>query len=815
MERTITNRLEKVAKIVLYILAGLLPLWFVPWPMDVGFGREITFGVLIIVAAILWLLSVLKQGEFQYQRSPVLFAGAGLFIVFSLSTIFSKAPFVSAIFADPSGERLSTMVLGLLLMALAGGVLKSRDEAGGVVAVMIFAGAVAGILSLLQIFGWSPYQLPVISSWLPFLGGTDFNAIGTINALAIFYAALLSVCAGLLLVTGNWSPVMRIALLVSSLIFLVNLIVINFQASWIVLLGSSVILFGLLFRNVRVPSARNKDQFGWKYWAVLVVLIFSVVMIMVRTPVVKGVNLPAEVSPSLSATLRVAFSVFKEGPKSVLLGSGPGTFGLDWARYKDPSINQTIFWGVRFGQGSSWLATLIPSAGILGFLAFLLFLGVSLITFLKKLLSSLDGETALPISILLGFTALGIAALFYPANFSLVLLLFLFAGLLTLLFGIGQSDEEGNKLISWDVNLRLIRLEAPTAVFISSLVIVFFIAMGIAGLYLAAGRVRAALAAQSGILALNRGALDESVERFLGAVEFENRNPRYHQMLVQARTEKIRSLIQRAAAGENVQAEFQNTVTLAIQNSQVAIELDREESALWRTQGALYELVIPFINGAERFAVSSYQKAAEFDPLNPAIYVDWGRAALAFADRVQFLGRQAGGQNFEQFNQMRSAALEEAEKALKKSVEVKPDYAPAHFLLTQTALRLGNTASAIQSAENAKLSAPLDIGIAFQLGLLYYQQNDLSRAEAEFLRAAALNPNYSNARYFLGLIYDRRGRDEEAIEEFEKVLSFNPDNEEVQKILSNLRKGKSALAGISPPGEAPEKRKETPVREKR
>ena len=102
--------------------------------------------------------------------------------------------------------------------------------------------------------------------------------------------------------------------------------------------------------------------------------------------------------------------------------------------------------------------------------------------------------------------------------------------------------------------------------------------------------------------------------------------------------------------------------------------------------------------------------------------------------------------------------------------------------------------------------------MAFQLGLLYYQNNNLVRAEAEFARAISLNENYSNARYFLGLIYDRRGEKEKAIAEFEKILIFNPDNQEVETILANLRTKKSALKGIVPPGTPPEKRKEVPVK---
>lgn len=797
-----TNRFEKMAKIILYVIAGALPLWFVPWPIGIEFGREITFGVLIVLAAIFWLLSVLKTGEIRWSHSPILYASALLFLVFVLSTAFSKAPSVSFLFADPVGERLSTLILGLILMFLAGSVLRTREEAGKAVWILVLAGATAGILSLLQIFGWSPYQLSIINDQLSFLRGIDFNVIGTLNGLSLFYGALFMVAVGTAIVTGR-----RLLLIIASAIFLATLLFINFHTSWVALLGSEVLLFGLLFRKARGRLVSGEKAFDWRYWAVLVLLVFSVVMIMVRTPIF-AVNLPAEVSPTPGATLRTAFSSFGEGTKAVLLGSGPGTFGLDWSRYKDPSINQTIFWSIRFNQGSSYLATLLATTGLLGFFSFLIFIGAAILLFLKKLLNADEKENALARSIFLGFAAVAISLLFYAANFSMLLFLFFLMGVLT---SVLARKEEGS-VSFWDITERSYKFETPTAVFVSSLAAVFLVALGVAALYTGLGRVRSALTSQQGARELARGATHDAISYFERAASFEQKNFRHQQALLAARAEKIRVLIQRAAQGENVQQEFQQEVGLAVQNAQRAISLNPEEPSTWRMQGGLYEIIIPFINGAERFAFSSYQKAAELDPLNPGIYIDWGRAGLVFADRLQLAVSQSSAGQREEILKARIATLQEAERVFQKAVAVKPDLATAHFLLAQTAIRLGNVQAAIQSAENARTTAPFDIGVAFQLGLLYYQNDDLDRAEAEFLRAVAINPNYSNARYFLGLIYDRQGRKKAAIEEFEKAAVFNPDNEEIQKILSNLRKGKKALAGITPPAEPPERRRETPVR---
>jgi len=95
-----------------------------------------------------------------------------------------------------------------------------------------------------------------------------------------------------------------------------------------------------------------------------------------------------------------------------------------------------------------------------------------------------------------------------------------------------------------------------------------------------------------------------------------------------------------------------------------------------------------------------------------------------------------------------------------------------------------------------KVASPKDVGLAFQLGMVYWQKEDVARAQREFLSAKQLNPNYSNALYMLGLTYDKQGNKSAALREFRQVSSLNPENEGVKSIIKNLEEGKPALEGI-------------------
>ena len=93
--------------------------------------------------------------------------------------------------------------------------------------------------------------------------------------------------------------------------------------------------------------------------------------------------------------------------------------------------------------------------------------------------------------------------------------------------------------------------------------------------------------------------------------------------------------------------------------------------------------------------------------------------------------------------------------------------------------------------------------------LYAFRAND--RAIAALERAVGLNPQYSNARYFLGLSYFQVGRIEESAEQFTVVSDLNPDNEEVKAILENVKAGNDPFDNIEPPAPPPAQRDTLPI----
>ncbi len=835
---TTVNRFERAAKWVIYVFAGLLPVWFIPSPIGVEVGREATFAILVILAGILWLVSVLTSGEIYFRHSPVTWFGLGLLVTTIVSTAFSRSPMLSAAFSDAYAERLSTIVLGLLLVFVASSVLRRRGEAAIASLVLIGSSTISALATLFQLlFGFSIWKI-----FASFADGKEFNVVGTTNGLMLFYAAMLAIALGIVAsgIHREWPKWLRWGLWAAGGLFSLDLLLVNFRTSWVILAVASVFLFAFAFKGIRARYQAFDGGGGARfmmrdprYVVALVALSLSLVLIFVRGAILKETGLAAEISPSFSATMSITGAVYQEGVKTMLIGAGPGTFGFLWSQYRDPALNLTPFWNARFNQGDSWASTLPATTGVAGALAFVLFLAAALFLFMKLIVVSRDDETGFSGGVFLGVVVLVAAAFLYGSNLTLALtLFFLIAIVLAFLGSAGgvrveteraYTDAEGNVAVSeeveerkgsgfWSISDKSVMLGSPWSVFLSSLVTIFFLAVGVAALYFETGNLRAAFARQTGIAAFNAGNVDEAIGHFTRSLSIGGNSYHAYQLLLQARLAKVQTLLNQAAGGAAVQQQFQTEVAATIEDARKATELHPGEPLLWRSQGALYALITPFIQGSERFAEEHYGKATSLDPLNPTLWLELGQAMLGYADRLALEANQLTGAERTSRIEARTAALEKAERAFGKAAEVKPDFASAHFLLAQTAIRLGNLASAIRATENAKVTAPFDVGVAFQLGILYFQAGNLDSARGEFERAISLNAQYSNARYFLGLIYDRQGRREDSIAQFVEVEKFNPDNQEVKSILTNLRAGKGALAGIVPPGTPPTQRAEPPIK---
>ncbi len=480
------------------------------------------------------------------------------------------------------------------------------------------------------------------------------------------------------------------------------------------------------------------------------------------------IQIPIEVSPTQRTELGIAKNVLSKNP---LLGTGPTTFIFSYLKFKPIEINQTVFWNIRFTSGVSEVLDKLITTGILGIGALFFIFGIFLWSGFKHLREKItreDKDWLLPLGVFSSFLGLVFSQFLYPSNLTWLFFFWLLLGVFVVLFP---------KIKSW-------AFKSPPSVLVGLCVLIFLLGIGLS--FAGFEHYLAEMKYLQGLEAWRQGQTSQAINYLKKAIDLNSGLDSYWRDLSQLYLVRLNEISPRVDLSPE---EIGDLINGMLDSSRRATEISPQNVANWNVRAFIYQNLIGSVKEAEDWAIRNFKKAADLDPKNPYIFTEIGKIYLVKADISTQL------ENEEEVTKN----LVLAKRNFQKALELKSDYAPAHFQIAMIYIREGEIKEAIEKLEITKLVTPFDIGLAFQLGLLYYNDNQLNLAKAEFGRAVSIDENYSNARYFLGLIYDRQGNRDKAIEQFERIEKLNPDNLEVKTILANLRKALPALEGIQPP----------------
>ena len=766
------NFFTKASEWCLIASAFLLPLWF--WPntlSPVEFNKALMLSVLVFVAFLSYLAQAVTFGKIKIP-----FHWSFLFLLGSVSVWLASAltsKFGGSLWglgSEPT-SFLSILVFALYFLMI-GMVFDNTASLFKLFSAILLGLMVFIVGSLMTVFGWLSFAGSLFSD-------KTFNTIGSWNSLS--FAAGFFILMLYPFVTNLSGGVLKWILNVGLVLALVLIAIVNFQVAWIILGFFALVILSYSIWRRKVSAAAIGIP--------ILILFFSLFGFFFHDYIAANLTIvaPAEVGVNHKATLDIAKEAVKVSP---LLGSGPGTFGYLWDMYKPVEVNNTIFWGVRFTSGSSYLLSMPGEVGIVAWGLLLIFLAL---VWFMGIRSSTTQSEALPstfaLSAFLVTSYMLVVWLFYPAGYTLVALGFLALGLV-----LAIAHAYGG-IRNFEISLFS---EGPKGL-VSAMAVVVFILASFGGLYIVSSKYIGQSVFQKGLDAFNnQGKADIAEQQMLLASRSDTRNDVYLRNLAQLYTLKAQLLLQdNSTPRDLLGSQFKEMLDKAVSAAQSAISANPLDFGNYRVLGKVYEFLVPLnAAGSVEAAVTQYDEAIKHAPKNPQSYHD--KALVYMSDAT---------------TRKDFSVLKKAEEALLKAVDLKPDYTAAHFLLAQIYDAEGNQDEAIRRSEAAALLAPNDIGSLFQLGLLYYKNNRLEDSRLIFERAISINDNYSNARYFLGLVYDRQKRNADAVSQFEKISALNPGNEEVKRILANLRGGKPALSGIAPPEEAPDKRNEPPITE--
>lgn len=788
--------LERIAMFCLLAVMFLLPIFFIPSPSFLlQFSKATLFSLLVLVAFSLWVISRLKDGRFTLPNSSMLIALSGVVGLFVISGFLSGSPTLSMFGQGFEVGTVVSILMVSLLIFLVPVLFRSKEQ--------IFSSYLAFLVSFFFV---------ALFHILRFVFGTDFlafgifgdavsNTIGKWNDLGVFFgvSALLSLVTIELLSLSRFFKVVVYLSLITSIAFLA---IVNFLTIWYVLgLFSLVFLVYLISFNPgsKLLSAEStngdapvkglKQKVRYISVSSLIVLLVSAIFIFSGDRIGGKISetlgiAHIEARPSWSATFDVSKQTLAT---NLFFGAGPNQFVSEWLKYKPDGINTTIFWNVDFNYGVGLIPTFLATTGILGVIAWVLFFLFFLFSGFKAILSDFSDKFSQYLVTSSFFVALflWIFSIFYIPSLTIFVLTFLFSGLFIASLTLAKMTPM--KVVSFVTN--------PKAGFVSVLLLILLLIGGVVLGYALVQKYVASVYFQKGVISFNTvGNLDESEKLIARAASISSQDIYYRFLteLTLIRINKLLSQKSESASVETVRLEFQNLFKVALENANAALALNPGNYENLLSLGRVYEVVVPLkIAGAYENAKSNYEKALALNPKGPGILLTLARLEAVNGDGTK------------------------AKEAIVRTLREKNNYTEAIFLLSQIEVQEGNIKGAISSVEAAATLAPTDATVFFQLGLLRFTDKNYEGAAEALEKAVAINSIYANAKYFLGLSYDKLKRADEAIKQFSELKVTNPDNKEIDLILANLKAGRDPFTDAAPPADtAPEKRSRLPVEEK-
>ena len=781
----------KAIRWLVYAAAFLMPLWFLPFTADVlEFNKQALLVAVAGIGLVLYLIDVVKTGIFKYKPTALYWPVLGLVFAGVISVIFSVSRF-NSLFGFGGSRSFSLLSLASLaaLFFLAVNV---ADDGG-----KTLKKAITASLSLAFIFG----ALQVLGLYL-FKGSLfvnpTFNSVGTLNALGILAAVSLAFFASLGLKKqvsveieeGSFS---KLALnwvatglrYVGFVLALFLVVLINWWPIWTVAFVS--LLAGVALESAGNPRLRAGSRM--RMFAIpmaLIVLGIFLMLVNFNWTSLKS-KFPIEVAPSQKSSWKIAFNSLKSRP----LGFGLENFGIAYDKLRPSDIANTVFSQIRFGDSASEAANMAIEGGILMILAVLSifwFYGRELVgRFRKETIGR--GETG---SILAASLGLLTALFLYPFNLALMAILILLLALSVI--------SEGREDAAAAENVITINLESSAKYsFAGSLAFIVGLVLVLVAGYFTVNNYMSNV-----YLARALGATDrtKAIGYFVESVNSNTKDARVLRLLSQTvvaqLADDLRTGPRKDETKENYNARIQNQIASAVDISLRAANVDPADSQNWANRGLVYQNLMTLVGGADQAAVNMYNESLKRNPADPLAYLRIGNVYLSAADNLRALINnpppgQAGKIDYTAARKQVDDNMAKAEENFKKAISLYNNYGQALYNLAVVYDREGKLPEAIKQFEKLQAANQRDPSILFQLGLLYYRNNQKDNAFSAWQQAVVLFPDYSNARWYLSLVYEERGDLASALNQVEEIAKLNPDNELVKQRLAQLEAGQRTI----------------------
>lgn len=718
------------------------------------------FALGVIITLALYILARLTRGNVIAPPLPILGAVWLLPLAYGLSTLFSGVDPSAAIFGGQLSPDTFGFVAMLAFVATLAALVVRRPAHFRIYfkIALIALGLVAVVEAVILVAG--QFASSAIAPSASLVG--SFDDLGLFLGLGI----ALSLLAARFLELGSRA---RVALLVAGVISLIFVFLVNSTLVWILL---ALVALGLFVEAVmaRRGAVRGEadlegaelfadddgvslgmaasDAGTHRLVAPLIVLVVALFVLIGGSTLAGtldgalGVNV-LNVRPSWQSTFAVGGHAYAT---SAVFGSGPNTFGSEWLKYRDASLNSTVFWSVDFISGIGYIPTSFVTTGVVGALAWLVFIGALLYFGFRALIFKTPEDPYVRFVSIASYVAalyVLVASVFSAPGPVLLIVGFAFIGVFvsTLRYAVGK--REWGIIFSRSPRIGFVVVFALTLLLLGSIAAAY----GVIERYI--GAIEYVRAGND----LNAGNLDVADAAIGRALLFAPSGDAYRLQNAISQTRMARVASDTKLSADQARTQFQIALSGAVQSALTATKADPNNYLNWLALGDTYAAVVPLnIKGAYENAKTAYGRAQTLNPTSPSILLTLAQL-------------EAANKN-----------LDGARDDLQKAISLKNDYTQAIYLLSQVEVQAGHTKDALAAAEAAGYFAPNDPNVLFQVGILRLAAGDTAGAVAALAHAVSANPSFANARYFLAGAYAKQKDYPSALKQMQAIADLSADN---------------------------------------
>lgn len=743
--KNLANPSSIISHITIALLA-LLPIFFLPFSwVGILQSKMLLVSLCVLAVSVVYGYARYRESIMHFPRSVLALSVLSLPLVYMLSALVAGAAPSSFVSGMGEQDTVGVMVLFYALFMLGALTFKSAQSAARIFLRATIAGSLA--LMLVQVLHVlvPGISLGVLSAAASSVFGS-WHEVSVIAGLSILFTVALWNSE----VLESFWKWLALAL---SMLSAVMLVVVNMVDVWMTF-GGLMILFAL---------------YAWHSKRGAVTIATSVVIgVAALSCAYFGAaiyqNLPAklqvlqvEVRPSWRGT----FAIGKEsivGARTALLGSGPNTFTQQWSLYKPAGVNTTEYWNIDFNAGVGFIPTTFVTVGILGLLAWASLLG-ALLWSLWRFIRRGAGDSYEHAALLFGALYLGAFHIVYVPTVVLSALTFLLFGVLASADGV-RSWSLGFSSETWKGRVR-------TALFALTI-----LAIIVASLGAFRATVSEILVNRSGAAYRKNSDAVQALSLLQAALLVYPNNDRAHRAAVELGLIRLGELVAAGDTTDQATAVLQVSLETTIQHGLAAVSINSGDYQNWLALAGLYKnLAGAGVQGAFENAEAAFEKASADNPLSPLPLVQRAQLYIARDD------------------------LPQAIMLLDRAISLKSNFAAAYLLRSQVHAALGNREASVKDAAAVAQIAPEDSISWYNLGAILYDAGSYVEAAQSLEKAVALQNNYANALFLLGLSYEKLGRPEDALVMLERAARTNPGDAALAGIIENIRAGLPSEGG--------------------